>query len=383
MKNGFPKIAFMQGNEACAEGAIFAGCRFFAGYPITPSSEIAEYLSVYLPRVGGVFIQMEDEIASMGAVIGASLTGLKAMTATSGPGFSLKQENLGFAVMGEIPVVVVNVMRGGPSTGLPTMPSQMDVMQARWGTHGDHQIIAIAPATVQEIFDEIIRAFNLAERFRNPVVFLMDEINGHMREKLVIPDPEKVELVYRKTPREPVDKYEPYKVDNNTLIPGLPKYGSGYRFHITGLSHDETGFPTNDPVKIEQLIKRLNEKILNFKHEIIKNKTYYLDDAKIAIFAYGSTARSALGAVKRAREKNIPVGLFQPLTLWPFPEEDIRDLAKQVDVIIVAELNYGQMYFEVARNACCQTKIEKVNLYNGKAMPPSMIYNKIMEVYNV
>jgi 2-oxoglutarate ferredoxin oxidoreductase subunit alpha len=305
----------MQGNDACAEGAIWAGCRFFAGYPITPSSEIAEYLCRKLPRVGGKFIQMEDEIGAMGAIIGASLTGMKALTATSGPGFSLKQENLGHAVMAEVPCVVVDVQRGGPSTGTPTLPAQMDMQQARWGSHGDHGVIALTASSVQEMFEETIHAFNLSETYMTPVILLFDEIVGHMTERMVLPDKGDVKIVDRKQPDVAPDKYIPYE-KTDTGVPVLANFGTGYRYNVTGLCHDETGFPTNDPKKIEANIIHLTEKIERHRAEIIRWKTFQLEDAKIAVFAYGGAARSARRAVKECREAGIKVGLFEPVTIW-------------------------------------------------------------------
>jgi len=291
-------IRLMQGNEACAKGAIVAGCRFFAGYPITPSSEIAEELSRLLPKVGGKFIQMEDEIGAMAACLGASLGGLKVMTATSGPGFSLKQENLGFAAYTEIPCVVVNVMRGGPSTGLPTSPSQGDVMQARWGTHGDHPIIALAPASVREVYDLTIRAFNLSEHYRTPVILLYDEIIGHMREKVVLPDPSWFEIAGRKRPTCLPEAYLPYgEVEDD--VPPLAAFGEGYRYHITGLAHDERGFPTSDPLVVEADQRRIHRKLERGREEILAFEEFLLEDARVAVLAYGITARSAKAGVAR------------------------------------------------------------------------------------
>ncbi|MGB7054315.1 MAG: 2-oxoacid:acceptor oxidoreductase subunit alpha, partial [bacterium] len=277
----------MTGNEACAEAALVAGMRFFAGYPITPSSEIAECLARRMPKEGGTFVQMEDEIASIAAVIGASLAGVKSMTATSGPGFSLMQENIGYAAMTEVPCVIVNVQRGGPSTGLPTLPSQADVMQARWGTHGDHPVIAVVPSTVRETYDWTIKAFNYAERFRVPVILLLDEIVGHINEKIVFPRKEEIELVNREYTKKDPESYLPYEVTDSD-IPPFAEFGAGYRYHVTGLSHDETGFPTSDPEKVDVLYRRLNRKIERYRSEIIRYKTAFLDDAEICVVAYGS-----------------------------------------------------------------------------------------------
>ena len=315
-------VKVMSGNEAVAAGAMAAGVRFFAGYPITPSSEIAEELAVMLPRSGGTFIQMEDEIAAMGAVIGASLAGVKSLTATSGPGFSLKQENIGFACMAEVPVVIVNVMRGGPSTGSPTMPAQGDVMQVRWGTHGDHRIVVLAPNSVRESFDLTVRAFNLSETLRTPVILLLDEILGHVNEKLTVP--ESVEVVDRKGPDVPPAEYRPYR-HTEDKVPPMAAYGrDGYRFHVTGLVHDETGFPSNNPEVIEKLALRLHAKLERHRDEVVDVERIACDDAEIGIFAYGATSRSACQAVREARAAGIKVGLLRPRTLWPFPDREVR-----------------------------------------------------------
>ena len=321
----------MQGNVAVAEGAIDAGCRFFAGYPITPSSEIAEQLSKKLPIHGGKFIQMEDEIAAMGAVLGASLGGSKSLTATSGPGFSLKQENIGYASLAEIPVVIVNVMRGGPSTGLPTLPSQGDVMQARWGTHGDHPIIVLAPSNVREAYDMTIRAFNLSEKYRIPVILLLDEIIGHVHEKVTLPDPMDLKIINRKKPSVSPDKYLPYKIDDS-LIPEMANFGDGYRYHVTGLVHDETGFPTNNTEQIDKMLARLNSKIDKYLDDILQYEEIDTADANIGIVAYGSSARSAKNAMRMAREKGTKVGMLRVQTLWPFPEKRINEFSQQVNI---------------------------------------------------
>lgn len=370
-------IKIMNGNEACAEAAIVAGMRFFAGYPITPSSEIAEILSGRLPEVGGVFIQMEDEIASMGAIIGASLAGMKSMTATSGPGFSLMQENIGYASMAEVPVVVVNVQRGGPSTGLPTLPSQADVMQARWGTHGDHPVIAVAPSTVQETYEWTIKAFNFSEKYRVPVIILLDEIVGHINEKAVVPSPNELEIINRPITTDPPEKYIPYKF-TDTDIPPIAHYGTGYRFNVTGLSHDETGFPTNDPKKIDALYRRINRKVERYKHEIISYKTEFLEDADICLVSYGSSARSARRAMHEARRSGIKVGLFQIYVLWPFPYEPLNELSSKIKRFIVPEMNLGQIAHEVEwaiRNECI-----KVNRVDGNPITPDEIMEQIKNV---
>ncbi|MBN2055840.1 2-oxoacid:acceptor oxidoreductase subunit alpha [bacterium] len=369
---------FLQGNIACAEGALAAGCRFFAGYPITPSSEIAEHLSIHLPRLEGVFIQMEDEISAMGAVIGASLTGMKALTATSGPGFSLKQENIGLAAIAQIPCVIVDVMRGGPSTGMPTMASQGDVQQARWGTHGDHPIIALCPSSVQEIFFETVRAFNLAEQYRNPVILLLDEVNAHMREKIVMPPPSELSIVNRKKPQVPPEEYLPFAFEESD-IPPMASYGEGYRFHITGLCYDETGFPTNDNEKIEAMQLRLRRKIERYKAEMIRVEEMEMDDAEIAVVAYGSTARSARRAVAMARKEGHRIGLIRPITIWPFMDELLRRRAEQVRAFIVPEMNYGQVAREVER---CAGNVPVIGVFkvNGEVIPPGLIHERIMEV---
>lgn len=343
---------FLSGDLACAEGALAAGCRFFAGYPITPATEIAERMSLRLPQVGGVYIQMEDELASMAAVIGASYAGVKAMTATSGPGFSLMQENIGLAVMTEAPCVLVNVMRGGPSTGQPTKPGQQDVMQARWGSHGDYEIIALSPNSVQEAFDLTIEAFNLSEAYRVPAFLLMDETVAHMWEKVVIPPAENIKLVNRKKPKVPPEKYVPFKPDSEDLVPPMACFGEGYRFHATGLTHDEFGVPKTDSPEIQfQLVSRLCEKIRRNADKIVKVEKTMLDDAEVAVIAYGVLSRSALSAVKKAREKGIKAGLLRLVTIWPFPEKHVTELAGRVKGIVVPELNYGQMVREVQRIA--------------------------------
>ncbi len=369
---------FISGNEAVAYGAVAAGCRFFAGYPISPSSEIAENMSFLLPKYGGKFIQMEDEIASIGAAIGASIAGKKSMTATSGPGFSLKQENLGFACMAEIPLVVVNVMRGGPSTGAPTSPAQADILQSRWGTHGDHPIIVIAPTMVQEIFFEVIRAFNLAERFRNPVVFLIDEINGHMRAKVDIIDESELELWKRPKPENPKNWKTPYK-RNEELVPLMPDFGEGARFNITGLDHSETGFPTGDPKVRQQLHYFLRDKIEKNKDKILKSESIKTEDAEIVVVAYGSTARSAMRAVDVLREKGVKVGLFRPITLYPIPEEDMYRVCEKAKKIVVPEMNLGQYILEVKRILKDKMPIVGVNRTDGEPITPEQIMEAIKD----
>lgn len=373
------RLELWEGNHLLAEAAIMAGCRFYAGYPITPSSEIAEYMSRRLPEVGGTFIQMEDEIASMGAIIGASLCGVKSMTATSGPGFSLKQENLGFACIAEIPVVVVNVMRGGPSTGLPTAPSQADIMQARWGTHGDHEIIVVAPAYMEEIFHETIRAFNMAERYRVPVIILLDEILGHMHEAVRLPDPGSIEIVNRKKPSVPPEDYLPYD-DAEDDVPPMANFFEGYRYHVTGLSHDKTGFPSTDVEVVNRMQRRRRRKIERHLDQILKNHEYHLDDAQVAVVAIGSQARAAVDAVNECRKEGIKVGIFRPITLWPFPERRMLEIAEQVHTIIVPEMNLGQLVLEVQRTSMGKAKVIGMHQVGGQIIRPREIAEKIREV---
>lgn len=373
------QVQVMTGNEACVLGAIAAGVKFYAGYPITPSSEIAEELSVRLPMIGGNFIQMEDEIASMGAIIGASLVGVKSMTATSGPGFSLKQENIGYASMAEIPCVIVNVMRGGPSTGLPTLPSQSDVMQARWGTHGDHPIIALVPFSVRDTFDLTIQAFNLSEKFRTPVVVLLDEIIGHINEKVTLPDPATITIIDRERPTAPPAGFLPYQI-TDSMVPPMASFGEGYRFHVTGLCHDETGFPTNDSVKIAKLLQRLNRKLEVRRDEIVQVESYSLEDAEIGIFAYGSSARSARRAVALARQQGIRVGLLRPLVIWPFPDREVLRMAEQVSHIIVPEMNLGQIAHEVEWASRFKAEVVPINRIDGEPIRPEDILTKIVEI---
>lgn len=342
---------FMQGDYACAEGAIAAGCRFFGGYPITPATEISERMARRMPEVGGVYIQMEDELGSMAAVIGASYAGVKSMTATSGPGFSLMQENIGLAAMTETPCVIVNVMRGGPSTGQPTKPGQQDVMQAKWGSHGDYEIIALAPSSVQEMFDLTIEAFNLSEAYRNPVIVLADEIVGHMWERVVIPEKSEIKVVNRKKPRKPLGEYAPFAPEED-LVPPMACFGEGYRFYATGLTHDETGHPQTDSAEAQQrLIQRLCDKIRKNTEKIVKVRQTMLEDAEVAVVAYGIPSRSALSAIRKGRKEGIKAGLLRLITLWPFPEKQVSQLAKQVHAIVVPEMNYGQVVREVERAA--------------------------------
>ncbi len=370
------KARLMQGNEACVEGALAAGVSFYAGYPITPSTEIAELLAEKLIVSGGRFIQMEDEIASMGAVVGASLTGRKAMTATSGPGFSLKQENLGYAVMAEVPCVVVDVQRAGPSTGLPTSPAQGDVMQARWGTHGDHPMIALSPSSVRETYDLTVKAFNLAERFRTPVILLMDEVVGHMREKIMLPEDGEVEIVDRSRPQGAKRDYRPNDAAEDDVAPLAP-FGNGYRYHVTGLTHNRAGFATSKPEEVDFFIRRLHNKIDKHLDEILAYETIQTEDADILLVAYGGTARSAMAALSQARELGLKVGMFRPISIWPFPEAKLRELAKG-RTVIVPEMNLGQLALEVER--VTKQDIVKVNRVDGELITPQEILNAIKGV---
>jgi 2-oxoglutarate ferredoxin oxidoreductase subunit alpha len=351
VKSALTGAHFMNGDVACAEGAIAVGCRFFAGYPITPATEIAEHLSQRMPEFGGIYVQMEDEIASMAAVIGASYSGLKAMTATSGPGFSLMQENIGLAVMTEAPCVIVDVMRGGPSTGQPTLPGQQDVMQAKWGSHGDYGIIALTPSSVQEMFDLTVEAFNLSEAYRVPTLLMGDEIVGHMWEKVIIPSPDKIKIVNRKKPNVPPEKYMPFKPDDD-LVPPMACFGEGYHFHATGLTHNEHGYPRTSSSEVQsKLVRRLCDKIHKNADKIVRVEEVMLEDADVVVVAYGIVARAALSAIRKAREKGIKAGLLRLITLWPFPEERVAKAAQRAETIVVAEMNCGQMVREVERAA--------------------------------
>ena len=369
------RIMFTMGDIACAEGALCAGCRYFGGYPITPATEIAEWMSQRMPEIGGAYVQYEDEIAAITSVIGASWTGVKSMTATSGPGASLMQEAIGLAVITETPLVLVNIMRGGPSTGQPTRGQQGDVMQAKWGSHGDYQIIALTPASVQEMFDQTVQAFNLSERYRTPVYLLADETVGHMREKLVIPDEKDLRIENRKTPTVEPSEYLPFKPDDD-LVPPMALLGSKYQFYATGLTHDERGYPSDsDDVQIE-LITRLSNKILHNTDRIIEVERVELDDARIAVISYGTPARSAKRAIKIAREEGIKVGMLRLKTVWPFPENEVAQLATEVDHIIVAEQNLGQVYYMV--KACAaSTPVHLMAKPAGMPQLPHEILEKI------
>jgi 2-oxoglutarate ferredoxin oxidoreductase subunit alpha len=367
----------MQGDEACAEGAIAAGCRFFAGYPITPATEIAEIMSRRLPQVGGKFIQMEDEIASIAAVIGASVGGAKAMTATSGPGFSLMQENIGYAAMAEIPCVVVDVQRLGPSTGRPTSPSQGDVMQARWGTHGDHPVIALSPSSVRETFDLTVQAFNFSERYRTPVILLMDEVIGHLRERVVLPDSETIERVERSGTAVPPEWYKPYE-NFPTDVPPLVPFGEGYRYHITGLHHDERGYPTARLDEIQPWLERIFRKIDRSLSDILIYDTDGIKDAGTLVIAYGATARSARHAVDIARERGRRVGFLKLKTIWPFAEEVIEHAAARLHRVVVPEMNMGQLALEVER-VVGRYKVHRVTRADGEMIQPAEILTAIVD----
>jgi 2-oxoglutarate ferredoxin oxidoreductase subunit alpha len=369
----------LQGNEAIVEGALAAGCRFFAGYPITPASEIGEILSNRLPQVGGTFIQMEDEIASMGAIIGASLAGVKSMTATSGPGFSLMQENLGFACAAEIPCVVIDVMRGGPSTGLPTSPAQADVMQARWGTHGDHPILVLAVATVRECFDVTLKAFNLSEKYRVPVIVLSDEAVAHTRETVSLPPPGEIEVIDRITPTMPPEWYIPYE-DNSRGVSPMAAFGEGYRYHVTGLVHDVRGFPTQRAEEIDGFMRRLFRKISKGYHEIQMTRTFMMEEADIAVIAYGSVSRSAQRAVIEAREQGVKAGLLQLITLFPFPRHPVENVLRQCRAVLVPEMNMGQVSREVKRVNQTASQVEKYNRIDGQMITPDEIYGRLMRL---
>lgn len=368
---------FVQGNEACAKGAIKAGCRFFAGYPITPSTEVAENLAKDLPTVGGSFVQMEDEIASAGAIIGGSWGGSKSMTATSGPGFSLMQENIGYAFITETPIVIVNVQRGSPSTGQPTMAAQADMMQARWGSHGDYEPIALAPSSVQEFFDFTIKAFNLAEEYRTPVFVMADEVIGHMREKIVIEDD--IEIVPRTMPNKE-ENYLPFKNVENGTNP-MPSFGEGFNIHVTGLTHDERGYPdTNSPETHTELVKRLCDKILNNKDKICSVVSEGCEDADIVVISYGAPVRSVITAVKKAQEEGKKVGYIKMDTPWPFPDEQIAELVGDANDVIVVEMNLGQMYYEVDRVLDSKVNTHLIGIIGGLLPTPDEILSKIEEI---
>jgi 2-oxoglutarate ferredoxin oxidoreductase subunit alpha len=363
-----PALRLISGNHACALGAIAAGCRFFAGYPITPSSEVAERLSRLLPEVDGVFVQMEDEIASIAAVIGASMGGVKALTATSGPGFSLKQENIGYAAGAEIPCVIVNVMRGGPSTGMPTRPAQGDIMQSRWGSHGDYPIIVLAPASVREIHDETMRAFDLAETLRTPVVVLYDQVIAQLTETVELADTKGLARAERKWASGPREAYRPYAA-NEDGIPAMSRPGAGYRVHTTGLNHAEDGFPTQNPEAVARNLGRLLTKFDRHRDAIDSWQTIACDDAEILIVAIGISARAATRAIDIARARGVRAGLFRPITLWPFPESALREAAARARAVLVPEMNAGQLSLEVER-ILGGKRVDAIHRFNGEPITP-------------
>jgi 2-oxoglutarate ferredoxin oxidoreductase subunit alpha len=369
--------AFLLGNEAVVEGALAAGCTFYAGYPITPSTEIMESMARRLPQIqDGVFLQMEDEIASMGAAIGASLAGRKVMTATSGPGFSLMQEQIGYAAMTETPIVVVDVMRGGASTGLPTSPGQGDVQQARWGAHGDHPIIVLSATDVPECLEMTVTAFNFAEKYRTPVVLLLDEITAHTREKIELPEPGDFEIFSRFTPSMPPEWYKPYE---ETLrgVPPMPPIGAGYRFHVTGLTHDLMGFPTSRPEEVRALVERQFRKIDRFFHDIQLVEHVDAEDAEVLVVAYGCVARSARLAVRQARDAGVKAGLLVLKTLYPFPRTHVEKLMRSCRLVVVPELNMGQISREVKRVNEGLTTVRTINRVDGQIITPSQILKEI------
>lgn len=373
------KVAFLQGNEAASYGALYAGCNFFAGYPITPSTEVAEVMSVELPKIGGKFIQMEDEIAASAAMMGAALAGFKTLDSTSGPGLSLKQELIGMACISEIPCVIYNVMRGGPSTGMPTGPSQSDVMCAKWGTHGDHPAICLVPSTVQETYEEMIRAFNLSEKYRTPVLVMPDEIVAHMREQVVFPEPGEIAIEPRRTPTVPPEQYKPYDTSFGD-IPPLAAFGSGYKFHVTSLNKGQDGFPTTKAEWVQAEEERQVRKVEANKDDIIEFEEYQLNDAEVVVVAYGSTSRSARYAVNEARKQGIKAGMFRLKTFWPFPYEQLTALAGRIKGFITPEMNLGMCAGEVERAAQGKVPVKGIFRVDGEPVNPDQILEKIKEV---
>ena len=371
---------FLNGDEACAEGAVAAGCELFAGYPITPQSEIAERISRRLPQVGGVFIQMEDEISSMAATLGGAWGGRKSMTATSGPGFSLMMENLGLGMMTETPCVVINIQRGGPSTGLPTLVAQGDMMQARWGSHGDYGVVALVPSSPQEAFELTVRAFNLAEILRMPILVMADEVVGHMFERVII-DPEAIEIVERKAPNKPPGEFLLYEPGEDLVPQGMPALGDGYKIHVTGLTHDERGYPVLNEETQQRLVPRLRNKITHNIDQIVDYEETELDDAEVIIVTYGISARSSLGALRLAREKGLKVGMLRLKTVWPFPGDVLSKLADRVAGFVVPELNLGQIVLEVERAVCGKAAVEHVPHAGGAIHRPEKILAAIEEVF--
>jgi 2-oxoglutarate ferredoxin oxidoreductase subunit alpha len=379
-KNVLTGSHYLDGNHACAEGAVAAGCKFFAGYPITPSTEIAERVSRRFPLLGGVFVQMEDELASMAAILGASSGGVKSMTCTSGPGFSLMMENFGLGIMTEIPCVLVNVQRGGPSTGLPTLPGQADMMQARWGSHGDYEVIALAPDSPQESFELAIHAFNLSEKYRMPVLVMTDECVGHMTERVVIPPADEIELIERRYTKKKPGETWPYDPNGNgNGIPPMLPVGKGYKFHITGLTHDYRGYPIINAEAQDQNVRHLMDKVKDNADEIIWLEEEETDDADIVIMAYGISSRVVRPAITRARKEGIKIGLVKMVTVWPFPEKRVRELARKVKSLIMVEMNFGQVYWEMERCAAGKCPTYLVGHAGGTVHKPDDIYKTIKE----
>lgn len=372
------QVALLQGNEACARGAIYAGCNFFGGYPITPSTEVAEEMARMLPKHGGKFIQMEDEIAGIGTVLGAAAAGAKAMTATSGPGFSLMMELLGYGCMAELPCVIVNVQRGGPSTGLPTKGAQADMMQARWGTHGDHPTIALSPSSIAECFTQTVKCFNLAERFRMPVILLMDEFIGHMREKMTLPQPGQLEVYSHPRPKVKPSQYEHYGQDTN-VGGAYANMGSGYRFNITGLTHDPKGFPTNRPDETKWKMDRLWSKIVDHRAELVMVEQEFMDDAEVVLFSYGAAARTCQHVVRQARAQGLRAGLVRPSVVWPFPDQLITEVLRRAKAVVVVEMNQGQMILEVERANRTHTRVLPALRYDGEMITPDEVMNVLQE----
>ena len=369
---------FLDGDHACCEGALAAGCRFVAGYPITPSTEVVERIAARFPSIGGIFIQLEDEIASSIAILGAVWGGAKAMTVTSGPGFSLMMEHIGLSAMLETPAVFVNVQRGGPSTGLPTLPGQADMMQARWGSHGDYEVIALSPNSPQECFDLSIDAFNLAEQYRVPVILMMDECVGHMTEKVIIPPAEEIQVTERRYTKKKPGEYLPYQVDGD-MIPEMVRAGSGYRFHVTGLTHDERGYPAMNADSQEKLVRRLVEKIRNNADRISRVEEEEIEGSDVVVVSYGITSRVALRAIHMARARGIKVGHLRLITVWPFPERRVRQLAERVQAFVLPELNYGQVFLELQRAVEGKARTYLVPHGGGTVHRPEVIYEQIKE----
>ena len=371
------EVRLMQGNQAIAEGAFYAGARFYAGYPITPSSEIAEECSKRLPQLGGVFMQMEDEIASMGAIIGASLAGAKAFTATSGPGFSLMQENLGLAVMGEVPCVVVDVQRSGPSTGLATKPAQSDIMQIRWGRHGDQSVIALCPATVSECISLTVQAFNFAEKYRIPVILAPDEVVGHLRENVIVPEPGDLEVIDRKKPAGVPENYKPFAADADGVAP-LAAYGSRYVFHVSSSMHGPDGYSNNNPANAAWRVTQLHRKIEMHRDEIVLTKTFDTEDADILLIAFGATTRASRAAALELRKQGIKAGVLQLITIWPFADQEVALLGQRAKTVVVTEMNYsGQVAGEVRKVLGSGADLRKVNSFNGNIIAPQDILKVI------